>query len=291
MGVELVGSFLAALPPDEREAAAADPALAERLDAMLREARSAWPALDVPADAFVAHVAARLPSGAIAALAAGPRVADLFLACACARGDAGAVEAFQQCYFGEINLAGRRARCGDDLVAEARQNVARVLFTGAPPAIAGYSGRGDLRGWIRITAIREVVRLIDSARREVALGDDEIFDELSPAHDPELGFLKDRYRADFADAFRAAVAALSERERRLLRHQLADGWGIDDVAAHHGVHRSTAARWLAAARQTLLDHTRERLKARWGATTLEVDSVVRLLTSRLDVSFERVLAG
>lgn len=33
------------------------------------------------------------------------------------------------------------------VAAEARQNVARVLFTGPTPAVATYAGRGDLRGW------------------------------------------------------------------------------------------------------------------------------------------------
>lgn len=288
--VDLVPAFLAAAPPGERDELAADPALGERLAAMVAEARSAWPDLEVPGDELVAYVAARLPAGAAAALAAGARVADLALACACAKGDHAAISAFQQRYFGEIELCGKRIRCGDDLVAEARQNLARMLFTGEP-AIAKYSGRGDLRGWIRVTATRELLRLQELTRREVQVTGDDVFDALSPAADPELAFLKDHYRDEFADAFRAAVAALSDRERALFRHQLIDGWSIDEIGAHHGVHRSTAARWLAAARQTLLDHTRERLKERWGATTLEVDSVIRLLTSRLDVSLERVVRG
>jgi RNA polymerase sigma-70 factor (ECF subfamily) len=288
--VDLVPAFLAAAPPGERDQLAADPALGERLAAMVAEARSAWPDLDVPADELVAYVAARLPAGAAATLATGARVADLALACACARGDPAAIAAFQQRYFGEIELCGKRIRCGDDVVAEAQQNLARMLFTGEP-AITKYSGRGDLRGWIRVTATRELLRLQELTRREVHVTGDDMFDALSPAADPELAFLKDHYRHEFADAFRGAVAALSDRERILFRHQLIDGWGIDEIAMHHGVHRSTAARWLAAARQTLLDQTRERLKERWGATTLEVDSVIRLLTSRLDVSLERAVRG
>jgi RNA polymerase sigma-70 factor (ECF subfamily) len=287
---DLVSAALAAVPPGERDELSADPALGDLLMAMVAAARAAWPELALPADELVGYVAARLPAGAAAALASGPRVADLALAFACARGDPAAVAAFQLRYFGEVEAAGARMRCAADVVAEARQNLARMLFTGEP-AITKYSGRGDLRGWIRVTATRELLRLQELTRREVQVTSDDMFDALSPAADPELAFLKDHYRHEFADAFRAAVAALSDRERALFRRQLVDGWGIDEIAAHHGVHRSTAARWLAAARQTLLDETRERLKARWGATTLEVDSVIRLLTSRLDVSLEGAITA
>jgi RNA polymerase sigma-70 factor (ECF subfamily) len=284
---DLVSAFLAGLAPDERAAAAADPGLADRLAAVVAQARAAWPALALPGDALVGYLAARLPGGGAQALAPGPRIADLALAFACAHGDEAAVAAFQAQYFGEIDLAGRRTRCGADLVADARQNIARIVFTGERPAILGYTGRGDLRGWVRMIATRELLRLLALARREAPLSDDDMVDALSPAADPELAYLQERYRAEFAEAFRAAVATLSDRERALFRHQLADGWGIDELAAEHGVHRSTAARWLAQARDHLLEQTRERLKQRWGADSHELDSVLRLLTSRLDVSLER----
>lgn len=202
-------------------------------------ARAAWPDISVADEELAAYLAARLPAGP-PALPSEARAADLYLACACARGDDTAVEAFQRRYFGEIDGAGRRAGAPDGVAAEARQSVARVLFTGPTPAIATYAGRSDLRGWVRVTAIREVLLLTEKARREVPIGDAAVFDALSPASDLELAFLKDRYRAEFEEAFRAAFGALSDRERALFRHQLLDGWGIDEVAAHHGVHRSSA---------------------------------------------------
>jgi RNA polymerase sigma-70 factor (ECF subfamily) len=290
--VDLVPVLLAAVPPDERDAIAALPGVADQLTALVDEARAAWPELALDAGELIRHVATRLPAGAAAAaLVAGPRAGDLAIAWACTRGDAAAREAAiaacQHRYFGEIDIAGRRTRSSDELIADARQNIARTVFTGDHPAIAGYTGRGDLRGWIRMIATRELLRLQALARREVHLSDDDMLDALSPAADPELAYLQERYRREFAEAFHAAVATLSDRERALFRHQLVDGWGIDELGAHYGVHRSTAARWLTAARDRLLAHTRDRLKLRWGGDSLEIDSVIRLLTSRLDVSLER----
>ncbi len=57
----------------------------------------------------------------------------------------------------------------------------------------------------------------------------------------------------------------------------------------HQVHRATAARWLQSIRDALLERTRVELQARLGAGAADVDSVIRLVASRLDVSLERVL--
>jgi RNA polymerase sigma-70 factor, ECF subfamily len=283
--VELVEAFASALPPEAR--AEVTPALGATLDRLVAEGQAAWPAIDLPAPAFVAYLAERVAVAALGEVAAD----DLYLACACARGDQTAIAALQTAYFGEIDAAGRRAGVDPSLAADARQNLAAVLFTGASPAILDYAGRGNLRGWLRVCAVREILRLAGKSRREVPLDSQSFLEALSPASDPELAFLKDHYRRDFAAAFHEAVAALSDRERALLHRQVVDGWTIDDFAAHHEIHRATAGRWLQAARATVLRETRERLKARWGGTTVEIESILRLLSSRLDLSVERALRG
>jgi RNA polymerase sigma-70 factor (ECF subfamily) len=58
----------------------------------------------------------------------------------------------------------------------------------------------------------------------------------------------------------------------------------------YGVHRAIAARWLAAAREQIAGATRNHLAARAGIVSEEIDSIIRLVHSRLDVSFERLLA-
>ena len=68
-----------------------------QLQAVYAMARNAWPAIDLAPDVYLRHVAERsddVPDGAAAA--------DLYLACACARGDAVALEAFSSRYLGSL---------------------------------------------------------------------------------------------------------------------------------------------------------------------------------------------
>jgi len=258
-------------------------------DRELQRAAETWPALrPIDPAAFRAYVAARAPEGT--ELASLP-LADLYLACACASGDPAALAAFEQHYLREVAIAAAKLRAAPGVVDEARQVVRDVLFVGktGTPAIASYAGRGDLRGWVRVIAMREVMRLCDRDRREVTTGDEELLDALSPAADPELEQLKTTYRVEFAEAFRDAVLGLTPRERTLLRHQAIDGLGVEAIGKLYKVHHSTAARWLVKAREQVLERTHERLAAKLRLSQAEVDSVMRLIRSRIDVSIERLL--
>ena len=68
-----------------------------------------------------------------------------------------------------------------------------------------------------------------------------------------------------------------------------DGLSIDQLAAFYRVHRATTARWIEAARQAVLDGTRKELIRRLQLSRSELDSVMRLIGSQLDVSLSRVL--
>lgn len=52
------------------------------------------------------------------------------------------------------------------------------------------------------------------------------------------------------------------------------------------MHRATAARWVAAVREQLGERIREELARR---LRVDVDAIVHLVRSRVDVSLERVL--
>jgi RNA polymerase sigma-70 factor (ECF subfamily) len=256
--------------------------------------RAAWPELGVAAPAFAAHLRRHLPEAGGAAAVRALRAADLYLACACAAGDAAAIAAFERTYFGEIAAAAARHRAGSAITADVTAELRALFFVAAPPRAAGvadYAGRGDLRGWVRVAATRAVLHRVKKVRRELAVTDESLFDVLSPADDPELGYLADLYRQEFAAAFQTALAAASDRDRSLLRYSLLEGLTIDEIGGLHGVHRSTAARWLEAARDGILERTRDDLKRRLQAGSTEVDSLIRLVHSRIDVSLERVLGA
>jgi RNA polymerase sigma-70 factor (ECF subfamily) len=155
--------------------------------------------------------------------------------------------------------------------------------------IASYSGRGELRAWFRITATREVLRLVKGARKDQPLDDEALYDVFSPADSPELGHIKALYRAEFVAAFREAIASLTAKERTLLRQQALDGLSVDQLGTLYGVHRATVARWVAKARQKLLSRTRRSLMVKLKIGGADLDSILRLVRSRIDLSLDRFL--
>ncbi len=266
--------------------------LEEALAAQVAAARAGAPGLALSDEDFVAHLARRLPAEAGLDDLRAMRAAELYLARACAAGEAAALQLFEARCFGEIDAAGARLRAPADALTEVKQMLRRILFVGEggrAPAVDGFAGRGDLRGWVRVAAVRELQRLLARGNREVRAEDDTFLDLLASVEDPELGYVRERYRRELGEALGAAIAAATPRERALLRYNVLEGLNIEEIGKIYGVHRATIARWIAAARQGILERTRAELARRFGIAADDVDSIVRLVQSRLDVSMERVL--
>lgn len=290
--MDTLAAFLAALGSRAAEPGADSPALRAELDAALDAARAAWPDIDVEPAEFAAYLAARVPpdtavSGALARL----RVTDLYLACACARGQPAALAAFERTCMPTIDQALALMRMPPPLIDEVKQILRRLLLVadGRPPRIAEFSGRGDLRGWVRVTGAREALRLLERHRREVPLEAGVLERDVPVGQDPELAYLKELYRGEFKAAFAEAMTRLSDRQKNLLGHHYLDGLTLDQVAALYRVHRATVARWLAAARAELLKHTRKALAGRLRIEPAEMDSIIRLIGSRLDLTLPPLL--
>lgn len=246
--------------------------------------RAAWPEIELDLAAFSTLAACRvneLPPG-------GLRAGDLYLAAACAAGVERAIAAFEQHYLSRI--ASALVRRGHDAAATADAvQAVRVRFlvgeAGRPPRITEYDGRGSLATWLQVAAVRIAVSAQRKRHRETA---DEI-DLVAAERGPELDLLHQRFGAEFEAAFRATFEALSPRQRTLLRYQVIDRLGIDRIAAIYGVHRATAARWTAHAREALVDGVRQTLQARFRIGNEELDSLLRLLQSRLELSLRLLL--
>jgi RNA polymerase sigma-70 factor (ECF subfamily) len=104
------------------------------------------------------------------------------------------------------------------------------------------------------------------------------------ADQPELNYLKQHYRAPVQAAIVAALEALPDRDRVLLRLHLSEGMSIDRLGAMYAVNRATAARWLAAARRTLLQSARAGIQKALRVSDTECDSILKLVRSQLDLS-------
>ncbi|MBJ6761686.1 sigma-70 family RNA polymerase sigma factor [Myxococcaceae bacterium JPH2] len=224
----------------------------------------------------------------------GDHLDDLRLAKACAQGDAVALAEFEARFVPQVRSALSRRGVApahvDEVVQRLRSHVL-VKDGEGPPRIAEYGGRGPLSAWLRMTALRLAWSLAHEPRA-VALPDDSRLQALATAaEDVELGYLKDRYGADFNEAFRASLADLEPRSRTLLRMQVVEGLTTQQIARLYGVDRSSVKRWLASAREWLLLQTRQRFAARVGTEVAELGSLLEKLQSQLDVSIRLLMPG
>jgi RNA polymerase sigma-70 factor (ECF subfamily) len=99
-----------------------------------------------------------------------------------------------------------------------------------------------------------------------------------------MAFLKGHYRPAFEKAFSEAFRELTVQERNVLRLHFLDGLNIDRIGTLFQVHRSTAARWLASARERLMEETRKKAQVALGISPVELDSLLGLVRSQLGVS-------
>lgn len=263
---------------------------------LLATARSAWPRVRIDDATVASFVGERLAGPDVATALGTAPGADLALAAACAAQEPTAHAAFDA-VLTEVDAAGAATNSPKDLVADVKQLLRLQLLVpkdGKPAAIVGYRGKGPLRGWVRITATRELIRHKKKRAREAPGGDalDRQLDRmLTSVVDPGLAALKAEYRAEFAAALRDAIADLSAEDRTLLRQSIVDDMSIDAVGAAYGVHRATAARWLTRARAALVAATHKRLAERLKLPVEQMESVIRLVSSQLDASVIRYLRG
>ena len=152
-------------------------------------------------------------------------VEDLYLAWACACGDATALAMFER----DIIPIVERALASFSDRSEVLQ-ILRERMLVAPAGIAAYDGRAPLATWLRVCATRIGLREHERAQRHES-ADDARLAELAPGvPDPGLAYLRRLYGDAFRTAFDAAVASLAPRERNLLRMSVIDGRGSDLLA-------------------------------------------------------------
>lgn len=287
----VLAAEFAAVRPD----IAPSPGLGRALADALLAAERAWPGVSLAPRRFFAFLADKRQSGqAVEVALAELCVADLWLACACVDRDPRALAEFDRLLVPLVERAAARRDATASERGDLQQIVReRLLMPRASEStetrLAEYSGRGSLRAWVRVVATRETLRLLARPRREVALEDDAV-EALMPADAGlEVEHLKRLYREEFKMAFREAVAALTDRERTLLRQHAIDGLSIDRLADFYGVHRATTARWIEAARKSILTRTRRALGQRLHVPAAELDSILRLIDSRLDITLPTLL--
>jgi RNA polymerase sigma-70 factor (ECF subfamily) len=276
------------LPPRARKPAARlqlDP----RLSARIARARAAWPELTVDETAFVRELAARIANGGQGKALATLHIEDLYLAFACVAGDAHALAHVEALLASQVSAYLAPLHTSPEIADEVRQILRIRLFVAGPrsqrPWLASYSGRGALGAWLRISAVRVAQDLL-RARKPHAPIDDSL---RATSADPELDYLKKRYASEFREAFAAVLAGLPAKQRNILSLYFLDGMTTQAIGALYRVDATTVGRWLARLRQSILDSTHRALAERVQAQGSEVESLIRLVRSQLEVSICRFL--
>lgn len=222
------------------------------------------------------------------------RTADLALAAACIAGEPAALATFDEQLPAIIRPALARLgvpACDDDEIIQRTRVALLAPDEDGHRGLSGYTGRGELRAYIRSVAVRIALKRM---QRETAPGSEDPGELLGMFPDgadtPDVGLLKQRYRDDLRRAFAESFAELTARERTLLRQHYVDGLSIDALAPLHQAHRATCARWIEAARVKVLRGVRQRLRVALGLDDADLDRAVELVRSQLELSLSRHLA-
>lgn len=259
------------------------------LGSLYEAGRAAHDGVPLEAEAFARHLAAVVQRPARLPALSGP---GLYLAAACVAGAPGAVERLDATLLAELARTLTRLAPSQAVAEDVLQRLREQLFVpaGRPSLLLQYGGQGALGAWLQVVA----VRLLQKARRPTARdaqdGDEALRALPTPDADPELRFLKLQHRAHFKAAFAEALAAVDARGRAMLQLSLVEGLSIDDIGRVYAVHRATAARWVAAARDALVAETRGRLAARLAVDAGELDEVMGAVLSNLSISLASGLA-
>lgn len=258
--------------------------IAPALDRALEGARDRWPRMIVAREAVLARVRSELGDPASEAALGALVLPDLVWSVALAGGEAEAIAAFEREVLASID--GALARVDrDPAFAEAVRQELRVKLLvgegGGGPRIAAYAGRGPLKHWVIVAAIRLAYDL-KRRRGDTPAGDDDI--DAAIFDDAERQYVRAESRALLKQWMEEGLRALDDRRRGVLHLYFVEDVASEAIARMYGVHRGTIARWIEEARESVRTHVRRRALATPGMGPEGVDSLLRAADGHLSLS-------
>jgi len=257
------------------------------MEASFERARQAWTGLRLDADRFASRaVAIGITEPDLAA-----RSEEIYLAFACAEGDAEAHRLFEERFLSEVPGYVARFRLAPHLLDEVRQRVRVKQLCGERPGIGRYRGSGPLGAWVRATAVRVALDVVAQAGQPLAADLDQNVGDVWKAFDgsPEAQLLKETCREKLTAVLRDSLVALEPRDKTLLRLHVIDGLSIDVIGRIYRIHRATVARRLAAIRARVFSDLRGRAALAWDATSADLRSMMRIMGDEIRLSIGTLL--
>lgn len=248
----------------------------------------AWPGVELSIEQYDSFVAKRQPAPGSAELEAHP---DLYLACACSLGMPAAREALERSIMIDVPKAIRRVTTDPELVADIAADLRLSLLAGTdgkPSALERYQGRGPLRSFVMVLAMR---RAIDRKRRQrEVVSEPSSLEDIARDEDPSMvGMKSGELRAAFLVALRQRLSALPSRDRNILRLHIIDGIPAEAIGRMYNVHRATATRWIAQAKQVVFEETSASLQQQFNVSSDTFASFARDAAEGLDAELSTFL--
>jgi RNA polymerase sigma-70 factor (ECF subfamily) len=259
------------------------------VETLFEEGQAAWPRLALPREDFERYLAehALAPAEVPAAIAA-----DLFVACACANRVKGAAEAFMKRYDRDIRIAVARIDRSPSFYDEVTQSLSESLLVGTDrPRIAQYAGRGPLGAWVAMSARRLAGRLAHGGHTASPLDEETMaLEALGPESDPSLFYLKKRYGQEVRQALIDAFAALAAQDKMMMRLFLVEKMTMEAIGRVLELSQPTISRRLRDVRIQVTATAKRHLHERLGASAEEIESLIRLVQSQVEIRFSRILS-
>ncbi|TSC32340.1 transcriptional regulator [Corallococcus sp. Z5C101001] len=256
------------------------------------EAAASLPVAALAPLAFARHLGTQLAQAEAPELALERLHArDLALAFACAHGRAGASELLEAEVLQKLRVPLSRIHPSPDFVDEVLQVLrAKLLLprAGAEPRLLGYAGTGSLLHWVNTSAVRLALRMRKTHGQE-ALVDAEVLAAHPGQGGLELGFVREEARAHVRAAFVQAVAQLDDDDRELLRLHFVERLSLERMGSLFSLHKSTLSRRLSGVQALLEKRTRRLLSERLALPAPELESLMRAVHGRLDLSLTGLL--
>jgi len=261
------------------------------------KARKPWPQLVVSAHDFVRQLAQRMRKAwegkPLEQLLKGLKLSDLYVVCAYALEVRGAIEVLDAHFLAKLLAALKYLKLPEAELDDVCQSVRIHVLMGTPKGgspLADYAGEGPLLNWLRAIAVRLAGKRGVAAREMPMENLLKVLESVSTTGlEPELDFIKQRYRPEFQRAFNEAFSAIPSESRYLLRLYLVNRLPMTRLAELFEVNQSTISRRLQDARDALYEETKRLLKERFDLSSREFKSLMDVLKSQLDVSFSQLL--
>lgn len=214
---------------------------------------------------------------AAAALFEGLHKTDLYLSMACARQNHSAWERFLKLYGDYIQAIARFMAQTRDMAIELASNLPGHLFLpdrSGRSRIASYDGQTMLATWLRVIITRQAINERKASSHE-SLGEmPDIVDEMGLQR-IESGVRTAKYAAMVEQSFAAAGAALSTRERLLIRWKYKEGLSADEIAELLDVHPSTICRQFKQVYKKLAQESAKLLASQYRLSAAAVEECLK----------------